>query len=241
MSVESDVRTWLIGGGGVSSASYTFVGPMRKSGPRFPVRAITIQEYGGLKPHGFLDGREQTYRQNDVQVRVRGEPNGYIAGKADADAAWSAMNRPNTASFSSATVAYVIVEPMQSGPVFIGENDVEQPEWTINVRVTSLIEFAGDLNRVYYGSAVTVSTASQAMALNRVEFPDRLLPYDLSVSGASGQYVWLVAESDIGSFSVNGFPGGFISTGTVSIASTTYVLNRSAQTSLGNFVVRLAR
>jgi hypothetical protein len=187
MTVESDVRAWLVGGGGVASTSYTFVGPMRKSGPRFPVEAITIQEYGGLKPHGFLDGREQTYRQNDVQIRVRAAPNGYIEGKARADAAWTAMNRPNSASFSSTTVQYIIIEPMQSGPVFIGENDVEQPEWTINVRATSLIEFAGNLNQVYYGSAVTVSTASQASSVpryaNGASSPPVLTPDTASKSG----------------------------------------------------------
>jgi hypothetical protein len=141
VSVESDVRAFLTGPGFTKSGcttSFTFVGPMRKAGPRFPTKAVTILEYGGLMPHGFQDGREQTYRRNDVQIRVRGEPNGYVATKALADNIWMTLNRPNLASFSSSTVDYVRIQPTQSGPIFLGENDVEQPEWSINVRLESL-------------------------------------------------------------------------------------------------------
>jgi hypothetical protein len=142
MSVETDVRDWLVGLGASTSGcstSFTFVGPMRKSKPNFPALAVTIQEYGGLMPHGFQDGREQTYRRNDVQIRVRAPVNGYLTGKGLADAIWAAMNRPNLASFSSATVTYVRIQPTQSGPVPLGENDVEQPEWTVNIRLESAI------------------------------------------------------------------------------------------------------
>lgn len=144
MNTELDVRNWLIGAGSAvstCSTSFTFVGPMRKSKPNFPDQAVTIREYGGLMPHGYLDGSTQTYRRTDVQIRVRAPVNGYTTGKALAEAVWQAMNRPNLASFSfgasGASVAYIRIQPLQSAPVFMGENDVEQPEWSINVRLES--------------------------------------------------------------------------------------------------------
>lgn len=138
MSVEIDVRTFLTGPAisqSGCSTSFTFVGPMRPGKGGFPLEAVTIQEYGGPQPYGFLDNRSQTYRQVDVQVRVRGQVGGYAVAKGRADRIWNALNRCSVASFSSATRTYVRIEPLNSGPQFIGEDDTECPEFTLNVRL----------------------------------------------------------------------------------------------------------
>lgn len=138
MSVEIDVRTFLTGTAASQSGcstSFTFVGPMRPAKGGFPIEAVVIQEYGGPQPYGFLDGRTQTYRQVDVQIRVRGAVGGYAVAKGRAERIWNALNRCSGASVSSATRSYVRIEPLTSGPQFIGEDDTECPEFTLNVRL----------------------------------------------------------------------------------------------------------
>lgn len=247
MSVELDVRSFLVGAGSTESTcstSFTFVGPMRKSGPRFPVEAVTIQEYGGLMPHGFQDGREQTYRRNDVQVRVRSAPNGYVAGKARADAVWATLNRPSLASVSTSSTEYVRIQPVQSGPVFMGENDTEQPEWSINVRLESLVEKGVSMVDLYYGgSSVDIDTEAEVLAnLTAESVAPRLFPRDLPITAASGQYSWVVVpdSANLDTLSVNGFPGGFTDYATVSVSGATCSVWRSVNVGLGSFVVRLS-
>lgn len=141
MSVERDVRTYLTGAGAnVSgcSTSFTFVGPMRPGKTPFPIEAVVIQEYGGPQPKAFLDNRGQTYRKVDVQIRLRGPNGSYLRIKERADAVWRAMNRVSSGSISTASCTYVRVEPLQSGPLFIGEDDQECPEFTVNVRLEHL-------------------------------------------------------------------------------------------------------
>lgn len=138
MSVELDVRSYLVGAGAsVSGCSpgFTFAGPMRPSKGGFPAEAVTILEYGGPQPNGFLDGLGQTYRQVDVQIRVRGKIGSYLVTKSRADRIWNALNRCSGGSVSSATRSYVRIEPLNSGPQFIGEDDTECPEFTLNVRL----------------------------------------------------------------------------------------------------------
>lgn len=138
MSVEIDVRTYLTGAGFAQSGcstSFTFVGPMRPGKSPFPIEAVVIQEYGGPQPNAFLDRRGQTYRKTDVQVRLRGPSGSYLRIKSRADAVWNALNRVSSGSISSATRTYVRIEPLQSGPLFIGEDDQECPEFTVNVRL----------------------------------------------------------------------------------------------------------
>jgi len=138
VSVELDVRAFLLGpAAAVSgcSAGFTFVGPMRPSKGGFPAEAVTIQEYGGPQPHGYLDGRNQTYRQVDVQIRVRGAIGQYLTTKGRADRIWNALNRCSGSSFSSATRSYIRIEPLTSGPQFLGEDDTESPEFALSVRL----------------------------------------------------------------------------------------------------------
>ncbi len=137
MSVESDIRAFLLLAGTCVSAK-TYVGPPRKAGGTVPVDAVFVIEYGGPKPHGFMNPSvPDTYRKNDVQVWVRGAPKTYLQTKALADSIWRTLNRPSNASVSSSTVTYVRIEPMTSAPLWLGESDQERPEFSINVRVES--------------------------------------------------------------------------------------------------------
>jgi hypothetical protein len=138
VSVELDVRSYLTGPAAAASGvstSFTFVGPMRPGKAPFPIEAVVIQEYGGPQPHAYLDRRGQTNRKVDVQIRIRGPNGSYLRMKSRADALWNAMNRVSSGSISTATRSYIRIEPLQSGPIFIGEDDQECPEFTINVRL----------------------------------------------------------------------------------------------------------
>lgn len=140
MSAEIDLRNFLLLDPATSqcSSSFTFVGPMRPAVGGFPEEAVSIQAYGGLQPHGFIGGGTRTQRRSDVQIRVRGKINSYIATQARAQAIWHYVNMPSVASISTGSTAYSIVQPFQSDPIFIGENDVEQPEFTFTVRLWAI-------------------------------------------------------------------------------------------------------
>jgi len=142
VNVELDVRTYLVGSGAsVSScsASFTFVGPTRKVGGSIRPEAVFVRSYGGLAPNGFQDGRGQTHRATDVQVRVRGAVNSYVATRERAEAVWNSLNRTQALLDAvSSTVDYYRVEPLQSSPIYIGQDDQEHDEFVVNVRVYSL-------------------------------------------------------------------------------------------------------
>jgi hypothetical protein len=138
MSVELDVRTFLAITVASTSSGMFFVGPIRKTTPnKLPAPGVFIMEYGGPPPHQFQSGGTQpTYRRTNVQIRVQSPINGYLTGKALADRIWSAMDHPSNATLtgiSSGSRQYVFVRPLQSAPVYIGQNDTEQDQFSINV------------------------------------------------------------------------------------------------------------
>lgn len=142
MNVETDLRTYLTTSSGFAvsgcTASTTFVGPVRKVGGSVPANAQFIQVFGGLMPQGFQDGRGQTDRATDVQVRVRGGKDQYLQTFSRAENIWRALNRCELSLAASSSVQYYRVQMLQSAPIFIGQDDQEHDEFTINVRAHSL-------------------------------------------------------------------------------------------------------
>jgi hypothetical protein len=75
-----------------------------------------------------------------VQIRLRGTIGSYAATKDRADTIWNAMNSCTAASLATSTTMYYTgVYPLQSGPAFFGENDLEQPEFVMNFRCENFI------------------------------------------------------------------------------------------------------
>jgi hypothetical protein len=142
MNVETDLRTYLTTSSGFAisgcTPSATYVGPVRKVGGTVPADATFIQVFGGLMPQGFQDGRNQTDRATDVQIRVRGRKDAYLQTFARAEAAWRAVNRAELSLAASSGVQYYRVQPLQSAPIYIGQDDQEHDEFTVNVRCHSL-------------------------------------------------------------------------------------------------------
>jgi hypothetical protein len=108
---------------------------MRPANDRYPAKAVSIFEQGGLKPQPFISNNaRKTFKRADVQIRVRGAIGTYLQTKSHADTVWNALNRPSTASVSTASTTYISIEPFQSAPSSFGENDEEQPEFVFTVR-----------------------------------------------------------------------------------------------------------
>ena len=150
--VEKDLRGLLLLRG-TTTASNTFIGPVRKAGPFIPDQAIFIRTQGGLNPNEYLDGRNgvSTYRIVDAKVRVRSPVNQYDTGSTLAESAWRSMQACSVASLSTASTQYVRVTCFESAPYYLGINDQEQDEWEFTVRAefkkidASLLTEAGDL------------------------------------------------------------------------------------------------
>lgn len=235
MTVTVDVRNYLLNVS-AASAGGCFLGPMRKAAGGFPVDAITIAAYGGPQPHGYQDGSNQTYRSEDVQLRVRGPVNGFVTTLARAESLWTAMNRPSSASISTGSALYVRVQPLQSGPIWMGEDDQERPEFSINVRLESQ-----DVTQLffpfYYGATATdIDTEAEVVSLSSDSATSFV---DFEATASTSQYLWYAAPTSLGTptFTVNGFEGGFQFNASVSVASVAYSIYRSVHTNLGDTFV----
>lgn len=132
MSVEADVRTYLLAASGYSPI---YLGGVRKAGNGVPHNAIFVRETPGYMPNEFMDGGvSKTYRFSEVQIRVRSDKNGYLTGKAIADDVWIKMQKVSSASISTGSTSYVRVFNLQSSPLYLGEEDDETSGWTLNIR-----------------------------------------------------------------------------------------------------------
>lgn len=121
---------------GVSSNN-VFVGPVRKASasPAVPVRSVFILETTGYQPHEYLGGGQNTYKFSEVQIRIRGNPNDYLNTRTLANAVWLKCQRVSVSSLGSTTsAAYVRIVNLQSGPMYLGVDELERDEFTINVR-----------------------------------------------------------------------------------------------------------
>ena len=244
MNVELDVRTYLVGSGATMSGcstSFTFVGPVRKKGAGVGVEAVFIRQFGGLMPNGFMDDRGQTRRSTDVQVRIRGKVNDYINTRIRAENIWVALNRTERLLDAvSSTVDYFRVEPLQSSPTYIGQDDQEHDEFVVNARVHSL-NYADPLGTIYYGAAPTLVDEAAVLALTSQVTARHS---DFSATAASGEYIWYVYPISLGTpqFTFNNFTGGFQSVATLSVSGVNCAVQRSNQPGLGltNLAVSLA-
>lgn len=125
-SAEDDVYTFLSAAGlGISF----FKGPRRPAAPSaIPHQAAFILGVGGINPSPYMDGTNTAWRFFRVQIWVRSEVNSYGTGRGKADAIWSAINQATISGWTR-----IVCE--QSAPMYLGRDDVEHHEWTVNVRL----------------------------------------------------------------------------------------------------------
>lgn len=126
MAVAEDVRAHLNTlGFGVP----VFVGPARPANPpAVPHGALFVLESGGPPPVPYMDGSTTAYRKVRVQIRIRGEPNGYETARNRALTAWSAFQQS-----TAVTGSYTRITNDQSYPLYMGQDAFNCPEFAVNV------------------------------------------------------------------------------------------------------------
>ncbi len=130
MALENDIKAHLDAQAFSTSAAWTvFCGPRRVADPpAIPTRAGFVLQTGGTMASPYMDGDRTAYRYLRAQVRIRCEPNEYAAGRDLAANVWSTFQQP-----SGMTGSYTRVTCEQSAPLYMGRDDFQCHEWTVNV------------------------------------------------------------------------------------------------------------
>ncbi|HEX5750021.1 MAG TPA: hypothetical protein VFZ09_27575 [Archangium sp.] len=126
--VELDVALLLEAAGlGSTSANPPTLYP----GP-YPATApdafIACRHSGAEKPEKYLANTGLAYHRESVTVMVRGtrEPGSYVTDGARARAAWSAL-------YDLHPSEYVLVDPEDGGPTYLGDDEEHRPRWSFTV------------------------------------------------------------------------------------------------------------
>lgn len=89
---------------------------------------IAVQRYGLGESDSTLD-----YDEIGVQVRVRGPRGDTRVGEAKADAVYAALHGLGSRTLAGGTWLQLMVGT-QGGPIYIGDDPQDRPEWTVNFR-----------------------------------------------------------------------------------------------------------
>jgi len=92
-----------------------------------PPASVFCATYGGAPPIPFI-GTSTDVRTIAVQATIRGATGDYEAARARAWTAWQALQR-----VTAPASGYIDILCQQSAPLYIGQNEVGQPRFTINV------------------------------------------------------------------------------------------------------------
>jgi hypothetical protein len=113
---------------GVGTVGTTiFRGPVRPVGAGIPHKAAFCLATGGPAPltHDAGNAGPDILRAS-VQVRIRGNVGDYANGVAFARAVWFALQR-------ATYTGYMSVICQESEPIYLGRDDTEHDEWSVNV------------------------------------------------------------------------------------------------------------
>ena len=111
---------------GLTVGANLFRGPVRPQSATIPHKAVFCLTTGGPAPltHDIKNGGPDIKR-GAVQVRVRSDVGKFEAGQLLATNAWNALQRAEAPGYMSITCR-------ESAPVYLGLDDTEHHEWTIN-------------------------------------------------------------------------------------------------------------
>jgi hypothetical protein len=123
---EETLATYVASeGAGLTLGTSFFYGPVTPD----PAECCWIFPTGGPGPTRFL-GETEVEKHYTMQVRVRGDKQdfdgGLLLARAVSDALHAAIN---DATFA----AYLDIIPLQSQPIYLGQDDHGLPEWSQNV------------------------------------------------------------------------------------------------------------
>lgn len=114
----------------VGALTYTtnlFDGPVRPPSSGIPHEAVFCLTTGGPKPESQVNANTgPDLKRGSVQVRIRSNAGKFTDGETLANTVWTAIQRATITGYMSVTCA-------QSEPVYLGQDDTEHHEWSVNV------------------------------------------------------------------------------------------------------------
>lgn len=124
--LEADMLALLNGVGGLVTGTNLFKGPVKPSNVT-PAKSVFVQASGGPAPEHYRASTE--VRRRGVQVRVRSDGDARDAGQTLAELVLATLH-------GAAPAGYIRVESTTSQPLYLGENEAGQHEWSINLFAT---------------------------------------------------------------------------------------------------------
>jgi len=126
MNPALDVANYLENQGIGTVGTNVFVGAIKPVSQFVPVNSIFVLSTGGYPPQRVFQTTTEL-RRPSVQVRIRW--NGYEAGLAKAEAVYNALE-------SASIPGYLDVVADQSSPIFLGFDENNNYEWSLNFTLT---------------------------------------------------------------------------------------------------------
>lgn len=104
-----------------------------------PARAIFVLLTGGASPRQY-HGRSERQRVNfdNVQVRIRGDVDGFRQGQEDGKAALAAVHDsapPAPGVTGDPMAGFIDCQVLESKPSYLGTDDGGHPEWSFNAEL----------------------------------------------------------------------------------------------------------
>ena len=125
---DSAVSSILAGASiGLTVGTNLFLGPVREQAAGMPHKAVFCLATGGPSPLMHVQGNTgPDIKRSNVQIRIRSDVGAFAVGQALARSVWSALQR---ATFTG----YMGIACRESEPVYLGQDDTEHHEWSVNV------------------------------------------------------------------------------------------------------------
>jgi len=98
--------------------------------PDTPNTCVSLYEYAGLPSDLTLDGTRDV--TPGLQVRVRGERNGYITARGKAEAVSVLLDGVGNTTIGTHVYKYIFATQQ---PSFLGLDENQRPQWVQNFRV----------------------------------------------------------------------------------------------------------
>lgn len=117
----------------LSVGNNLFRGPVRPpSKGKIPSEAVFALDTSGLEPQYCIgDKTGQALLFTFVQVRVRGCPNDYSGGRDLADKVLTSFH-----DYPKNPIEGLMnIQPRESSPIYLGQDDTEHHEWSMNLEV----------------------------------------------------------------------------------------------------------
>ena len=132
-NAQFDLATFLAAAGlSLTVGTNVFATAEMPQSDVIPAKAVFCQAYGGREMDVYVGQAPHGVVYPKVQVCVRGDPHDLGTAQALARSVWDAL------CYATIT-GYLRCKCLQSGPVYLGLNDLQQPRFAINVEMMAAV------------------------------------------------------------------------------------------------------